>query len=218
MTQPALALGDRETVADLITYVQRARTIEVDGAIRLQASGTTLAAWVGVRKGRGLLGEGTVVGLRVIPLASTVTEDVDVVVPLAAVADRLAHQRHEEAPILEIPPMTVRTSWAAVSPPRSGWAPLGTIGVPVLIESAKAGIAEIATGTPEGAGAAAVETLQDKVWSRAVDGAPAEADGLPSGVALGVYALGFGIGSEAAVYGTARWHRVSTRVGHVLVR
>lgn len=208
-----LVLADAEVWADLKTYVARARTLEADGAIRLQASGQTLAAWVGVRKGRGLLGEGTAVGLRVLPLAEVA--EVDVVVPLSAVSDRLARETSDFS--LEIPPVTVRTSWAALTPPRSGWAPLANVEVDSLMRVARAGIEEIATGTPANAGAAAIESLRERVWNRPVESLGG-ADGLPASAALGIYALGFNVGDVAAVYGTTRWHRVSTPVGHVLVR
>lgn len=214
----ALHLLDAEDVADLTTYVTRARTLEDDGALRLQAGGTTLAAWVGVRKGRGLLGEGTVVGLRTMRLAQPVTADVDVVVPLSAVADRLARQRGADEPVLGIPPVRVRTSWAAITPPRAGWAPLGQVPVETLREAARQGIEEIAVGAPEGSGAAAVESLRERVWARPIPGALQGADGLPAGAALGLYALGFAVGESADVFAAARWHRVSTRGGHILVR
>lgn len=216
MSDHPLHLLDAEVAADLATYASRARTLEEDGAMRLQAFGQVLAAYVGVRKGRGLMGEGTAVGLRVLPLASP--SDIDVVVPLSAVLDRLAYQRNEAEPVLEIPPVSVRTSWAAVSPPRSGWSPLGEVSIASLLNAARAGIEEIAKGTPSGAGAAAVESLRHRVWERPIDGLPATVDGLPAAAALGLYALGFGIGDDAQVFGTARWHRVSTAVGHVLVR
>lgn len=213
----SIALLDAEVVADLATYVNRAMKLDADGAIRLQASGSTLAAWVGVRKGRGLMGEGTVVGLRVMPLGHD-SEDVDVVVELRAVADRLARMTVYPSTRLDVPPVTVRTSWAAVTPPRSGWAPLGTISVADLETAATSGIAEVAQGAPEGSGSAAVESLQQRVWSRPIAQTSHAVDGLPAGAALGVHALGFGVGEEAAVFATARWHRVSTPVGHVLVR
>ena len=212
----AIELADAEVRHDLATYIRRAMKLDADGAIRLQATGSTLAAWVGVRKGRGLLGEGTVVGLRVMPIVPGT--DVDVVVELRAVADRLARMKSHAGTSVEIPPVTVRTSWAAVTPPRSGWAPLGTVGVAELEKAAVSGIAEVAQGAPTGSGAAAVESLQQRVWARPIPGAPAQVDGLPAGAALGVHALGFGVGEEAAVFATARWHRVSTPAGHVLVR
>src|ERR1700712_4796498 len=86
--QQILRLADPGTAADLRTYVTRARTAD-DGAIRLSAHGTVLAAYVAVLRPK-LLGEGTptVLGLRTMALAESA--DVDVTVPLSAVADRLA--------------------------------------------------------------------------------------------------------------------------------
>lgn len=209
-----LQLVDRESVADLTTYVTRARALESDGAIRLQARGTTLAAWVGVLRGRGVTGDGTVVGLRVLGLADSV--DVDEVVPLPAVSDRLARIK-DEGTELEVPPMTVRATWASVSPPRARWQQVAEIDVKMLSTVASEGISEIASGVPEGAGAAAVETLRQRVWGRAMPVTGA-ADGLPAGVAFGAYALGFLTGDVAQVYASARWFRVTTPGGHVLVR
>lgn len=210
-----LALEDSESVADLATYLARARTIEDDGAVRLQAQGSSLAVWVGVLKGRGLTAEGTVLGLRV--LALTQPAELDEVVPLSAVTDRLARMRDTGEAALPIPPMTRQTSWAAISPPRSGWAPLGEVPVERLAQVAQDGIAEIAQGAPEGSGAAAVESLRRRVWGRALP-APGGADGLPAGVGFGAYALGFLVGGVAQVFGAGRWFRVSTPAGHVLVR
>lgn len=210
-----LRLADADTVADLTTYLARARTLEDDGAVRLQAHGRSLAVWVGVLKGRGLSNQGTVLGLRVVGLAEPA--DLDEVVPLSAVTDRLARMRDADALDLPVPPMTRHTSWAAISPPRSGWSPVGDLPIERLREVAQDGIAEIAQGAPEGSGAAAVESLRQQVWGRALlaDGG---ADGLPAGVGFGAYALGFLVGETAQVFGAGRWFRVTTPAGHALVR
>ncbi|WP_018156451.1 hypothetical protein [Demetria terragena] len=214
MTASELRLADNSTTADLATYLGRARTIEDDGAVRLQARGSTLAVWVGVLKGRGLTGEGTVLGLRVLALAEPA--EVDEVVPLSAVTDRLARMGTTSS-VLPVPPMTRQTTWAAISPPQSGWSPLGGVPVEQIRDAAHAGIAEVASGAPEGSGAAAVESLRHRVWNRSLH-ASGGADGLPAGVAFGAYALGFLTGDVAQVFGAGRWFRVTTDAGHVLVR
>lgn len=210
-----LHLADRDTVADLSTYISRARALDGDGAVRLQGAGMTLAAWVGVLRGRGVMGEGTVLGLRTLGLAGPA--EVDEVVPLAAVGDRLARMTDEGSSEMEMPPMTVRASWAAVSPPRSGWHPVAQIDMAVLSRTADEGIAEIAAGAPTGSGAAAVDDLRHRVWGRPL---PLEstADVLPCGVAFGAYALGFLRGEHAQVLAAGRWFRVTTTAGHLLVR
>jgi hypothetical protein len=118
-----LHLADAEALADLGTYVARARTLDAEGAVRLQAAGTALAAYVGVLPGQGLMKHGAVIGMRVMPLAEPA--ELDVTVPLAGITDRLA--RHEPGVVatLPVPPTTVSAGWAAMAPPRSGWELVG---------------------------------------------------------------------------------------------
>ena len=63
-----LHFPDDTGLDDLRTFVARAKAADEDGAIRLQASGSTLAAYVGILPGSGLMAEGAVIGLRVMPL------------------------------------------------------------------------------------------------------------------------------------------------------
>ena len=98
-----LVLADAGTLADLRTFVTRARTAD-DGAIRLQGAGHVLAAYVCVMRAK-LLGEGTptVLGLRTMALAAP--SSIDVTVSLASVADRLARMDGDDVR-LPVPPMT----------------------------------------------------------------------------------------------------------------
>jgi len=208
-----LWLADDETRADLSTYVARAKQARPDGAIRLQAVGTTLAAWVGVLDGRGLMGEGTTLGLRTLALREG--SSVDVTVPLAAVADRLA--RTESGLTLDVPPQRVNEAWAALTPPRAGWAPVGELSIAGLEQAAAGGIEEITRGAPEGSGSAAVQTLRWRVWTRPLPES-CGLEGVPSGVAFALQVLGFGVGATAQVHRAASWYRVSTPAGFVLAR
>ena len=108
-----IVLDDAQGYADLRTFVARARQLDEDGAVRFQADGTVLAAYVGVLPGRGLMGDGAVVGLRTMRLGRPTT--LDATVALAAVGDRLAR---DTSAGLELPPVTVQTAWAAMTPPR----------------------------------------------------------------------------------------------------
>ena len=206
-----LHLADAETLADLATYVARARTLDADGAVRLHASGTALAAYVGVLAGQGLMHQGAVIGMRVMPLAEPAELDV---------TDRLARQTQggsadgAAAATLPVPPTTVRVGWAAMAPPRSGWEPVGELTAAELRDVATAGIAEIAQGSPEGSGAHAVTALRQRVWGRPTATTPP----VPSGSAFAAYALGFLTGGPVRVFAHGRWTRVSTDAGHVLVR
>lgn len=208
-----LVLTDSESLQDLGRYAARARALDADGAVRLQAVGPVLASWVCVLPGSGLMGTGTTLGLRTSALA--VPAELDVVVPLAAVSDRVA--RPGERAVLPVPPMTVSAAWAAVSPPRSGWQPVGVVGADALQAVASQGIAEVADGTPDGAGAHAVTALRERVWGRMVSGA--DAVSYPAALAFAAYALGFLTpGAEAAIATNGRWTRLSSPAGHALTR
>ncbi|KGN34765.1 hypothetical protein N802_01530 [Knoellia sinensis KCTC 19936] len=199
---------------DLGRYAARARALDADGAVRLQAIGPVLAAWVGVLPGSGLMGTGTTIGLRTSALAEPA--ELDVVVPLAAVSDRVA--RLGERAVLPVPPMTMSAAWAAVSPPRSGWVTVGPVASETLQHTASEGIAEVASGTPDGAGAHAVTALRERVWGRVVPASEGEL-GFPAALAFAAYALGFLTpGAESTIATNGRWTRLSTAAGHALTR
>lgn len=205
-----LLFPDPQGLADLGTYVGRARTADEEGAVRLQADGMTLAAYVGVLPGVGLLGEGAVLGLRTMPLAEAAT--LDVTVALAAVSDRLARTSGVRLPV---PPMTVAAPWSAVAPPRGGWERVGAVAAEDLVAAAQQGIAEIAQGVPTDAGGHAVAALRREVWGRSTTTVPP----VRAGGAFAAYVLGFApAGSAATVWAHGRWTRLSTPVGHVLMR
>ncbi|WP_404381709.1 hypothetical protein LL946_14160 [Knoellia locipacati] len=228
-----LVLADAESLQDLGRYAARARALDADGAVRLQAVGAVLASWVGVLPGTGLMGTGTTIGLRTTALA--LPAELDVVVPLAAVSDRVA--RPGERAVLPVPPMTVSAAWAAVSPPRSGWQVIGTVSAEALQRTASEGIAEVADGTPEGAGSHAVTALRERVWGRVVSaregvGAVVESETpgtgnstgepgpeYPAALAFAAYALGFLTpGTESTLATNGRWTRLTTPAGHALTR
>lgn len=211
----ALTFADGEGVADLATYVARARTLDDDGAIRLQAGGGVLAAWVCVVAGQGMMRSGLVLGLRTMALSGSA--DLDVTVPLAGLTDRFARRAAtgDAGTTVAVPPQEVRPQWAAVTPPRGGWERVGELSTTALLAAAEEGIVEVATGAPEGSGAAAVAMLRARVWAREIEG------GAPAGAGLAARALGFarpGDGRLATVHRSGVWTRVSLPAGHVLSR
>jgi hypothetical protein len=209
-----LRMVDSETLDDLGTYLTRARSLGPDGAVRLQAHGLQLAAYVEVLPGHGLVMSGGTLGLRVMALAEPA--DVDVTVSLASVSDRLARSRTSPRArdTLAIPPTTVRVGWAAMGPPRSGWEVVGDLTVEELRTVATQGIAEITEGSPEGSAGQVVAALRQRVWGRPSQTIPP----VPSGAAFAAYALGFLTRQSARVYAHGHWTRLSTATGHVLVR
>lgn len=213
----ALEFADVESLQDLGLFIGRARTLRDQGSVRLQGGGGVLAAWVCVLPGRGLVGQGVVLGLRTMPLAALHgTPALDTTVPLAAISDRLARRAStgDTGTTLAVPPMEQPEPWTALTPARTGWEPVGEVPGDQMLEVARAGIAEIAQGAPEGSGAHAVTTLRERVWGRPLG------DGLlTAGVALGAYGLGFvRPGETVQVRRAGPWTRASTAAGHVLMR
>ncbi len=207
-----LVFDDEQAYADLVTFVGRARAVDPDGAMRLQVVGTVLAAHVGVLPGRGVLGEGTVTGMRAMALAQPST--LDAIVSLASLADRFARQP-EGAVELPVPPTRASAVWASLAPERGGWESVGTVPERELERAAGAGIEEVARGTVPTAGSAAVARLRQSVWGRLTPTDPP----VPAGAAFAAYVLGFlDPDRDAQVFAHGRWVRVATRRGQVLVR
>ncbi|MBG0740924.1 hypothetical protein IV500_16230 [Paeniglutamicibacter antarcticus] len=211
--QPVLELADQGTVADLRTFVSRARAAD-DGATRLVAAGTVLAAYVCVMRPK-LLGEGTptILGLRTMALA--VPADLDATVPLAAVSDRLARMSDDDVR-LAVPPTTLHESWAGISAPRGGWERVTEIDPEELIRIAGDGAREVAQIIPANPGAMIVNNARAAVWGRLI---PGMVQALPAGAAFAAHVLGFLTpGDTAVLFRSARWLRLSTGRGHVLIR
>lgn len=207
----ALRLVDEESARDLATYLARARKVDDAADVRLQAVGEVLAAWTCVLPGHGLGSTGLVLGLRTFALAERAMSDRTV--PIGAVTDRLARGGTE----IPEPPMTSHPTWRALSPPRSGWEPVGTVADAELRSVARAGIAEVAEGAPDGSGSAAVADLRARVWDRSMGTVPP----IPSGTAFGLHVLGFLRPEEAAVatvHAHGPWTRVATDRGFVIAR
>ena len=221
-----LRLADAESLADLGRFASRARTVDDEGAMRLQATGTVLAAWVGVLPGVGILAEGTVLGLRTFSLAEPA--EVDVTVPLSAVTDRTARGAGTG---LDLPPSRAVAAWSAVTPPRGPWEPAGALPGDLVAAVARAGLAEVSDAVRERGAAAGL--VRDRVWARDVreaagphpdllDPHGALADGgasVRSGGAFAAYALGFlAPGQPVQVFRSNRWTRLTAPGGHVLIR
>lgn len=207
-----LILPDDGTAADLVTYLGRAGRADPGGATRLVARGDVLATYVSPVHGSGAP---TVLGLRVLRLAEPA--DVDVTVPLAALADRFPRLTSSGGAVeLPLPPQQAQdASWAGVSPPRSGWQVVGAVDGELLSRAASSGVQEVATGTPDGAGSAAVARLRALVWGREVE----DIAGVPKGAAFAAQVLGFlGEQEPVALYATGPWRRLTTSRGHVLTR
>lgn len=212
-TPETLLFAEAVSLQDLSTYIKRARRIQEQG-IRLQAAGSVVAAWVPVMTPSSLTGAlPAVLGLRTMALAQS--SSADVTAELNSISERLARMNPAEAE-LSLPVSRLNAPWAAVTPPRSGWEPMGTISDDTLRSEAEAGIREISEAVPDTAGAAVVEQVRERVWGRTLEG------GLPAGAAFGSYALNFlgaaDSGAMTTVHRVGRWMRLSSQGGFILVR
>lgn len=223
----SFTLVDAPALGDLQTLLARAARIE-DGSVRLMAGNGVVAVYVAVFYPVGLMDESpTILGLRVVRIAER--EEFDTVVPLAALLQRIQTAQADAARAinpdlhsarLTLPMEAPSVTWAAISPPRGGWAPIGTLDASVLDAAARAGIDQVAGAVPDGAGEQIVRTVRSEVWGRPVDGA----EHVPAGAAFAALSLGF-LGAAGAdgtapveLFETGAWTRLSSPRGHVLVK
>ena len=211
-------LQDQQSVADLQAYLQRAKRLDIDGLVRLRAFGPILAAYVAPIFAGSLMDSGpTVLGLRTMELAEPA--EVDSLVPIAAMLDRLARIDIPDwdgrtSLTVELPP-TERAPWAGISPPRAGWEAFGTIAEPVLTQLAKDGIEEVRNTLPEAVGGPIAARIRGEIWGRGI-----QVDSrIPTGAAFVAAGLGFLTqNEEVEVYFAEGWVRLSAEHGHVLAK
>ncbi|NRD27461.1 hypothetical protein [Frigoribacterium sp. VKM Ac-2836] len=214
----AFTLPDSLSLSDLATYLGRAGRVE-DGSVRLIAGSGVLAVYVAVFYPMGLLDSSpTVLGLRTFQLDDR--PEFDAVVPVRSLKERLVRLQNDvvdpTASVTVSVPATVNTvTWAAISPPRGGWARLEPIEAARLRATAESGIARVAEAIPEGTGEQIVHRVRADVWSAPVEGA----EQVPAGAGFGALSLGFLDGEdEVTIFETGTWTRLTTPKGHVLVK
>lgn len=211
-----LQLGAVEAVRDWRTFVNRAQFADPDAAMRLSVQDSTLVLTCAPLAPAGI-GDSMplVLGMRMLSLADSSSDGLDVVVPTAALLDRFARALNHDETAIDVPPQNVTVPWSGIAPPRRDWHRTGEVPVESLREAAQAGIEEITVGAPQNSGGHAVSRLRRLVWSRALPTLPDVA----CAAAFGLEALGF-LPREGAVqiHSAGQWRRVSTPVGHVLTR
>lgn len=209
-------LPDAETVADLQAYLQRAKRLDPEGMVRLRAFGPILAAYVAPIFAGSLMDSGpTVLGLRTCNLAEP--GEVDSVVPITAVLDRLARltEPNSDGKLLVNLPPTERASWAGIAPPRTGWVSDGTINEQVLTQLAKDGIEEVKNTLPEAVGGPIAARIRGEIWGKGIPQDPR----IPTAAAFAAAGLGFLTeNEEVQVFNAEGWIRLSADHGHVLAK
>lgn len=208
--------ADRASMLDLQAYLTRAKRLDPDGMVRIRAFGKVLACYVAPIFAGSLMEKGpTVLGLRTSELAEDA--EVDTIVPITAVLDRLAalaaNDENWKGKYHVVVPDSVRAPWAGVSPPRSGWELVGEVQESVLTEIAQAGIAEVADSLPESVGGPIAARIRGEIWGRSMQ----FDSNVPTGAAFVAAGLGFLTENEVVpIYETQGWIRLSPMNGHIL--
>lgn len=209
-------LVDEQSAVDLQSFLNRARRLDPEGMVRLRAFGDVLAAYVAPIFAGNLMDSGpTVLGLRTSELAAPA--EIDVVVPIAAVQERLARlidspdTKEFKVQLVE----AARAPWAGISPPRQGWMAMGTINETRLTQVARDGIAEVAAAIPESVGGPIAARIRGEVWGRGID----LESMVPTGAAFAAAGLGFLTeNEEVGLFHADGWIRLSSMHGHVLAK
>lgn len=202
---PILALDDRAR-ADLVLLLDRAAVFG-DGTVRLVADGPVALVTTPMTASSGLLDTGPTI---LIARAARMREAAafDGVVALPALRDAL-----REGADVEVPTGVGRPAWAAVSPPRGGWAPTGEVAPDEVRRLAAQAAEDVEALLPRSPGEAVRRRAERSVWGR-----EAHASGMTMGQAAALVAMRF-LGDEPVrVTAAGGWVRASGRAGEALAR
>jgi len=145
--------------------------------------------------------------------------ELDALVPIAAVLDRLAaiadNERWRARDSKVVLPDSARAAWAGISPPRAGWEQVATVNETLLTQIAKDGIQEVADSLPTSVGGPIAARIRGEIWGRAMT----YDSRVPMGAAFVAAGLGFLTeNEEVGVFETQGWVRLSSAHGHVVAR
>lgn len=203
-----LVFADAASASDALTFAQRAVSLTETG-VRFQAAQGVVAITAAPLAPRGLFDSTpTILVMR------TARVDPELVCDIVVEGSSLTVDENDPR-ALTLPEMGLSPAWAGISPPRSGWARVGSIDAVTLAARARWGVAAVAEGVPRDSGEDAVRAVRASVW-----GAPdASLGDQPLGVAFAAFVMGLiGGEEEAGVLASGTWRRTSLARGHVVVR
>ncbi len=195
-------------LADLRSYLLRAKRLDDDGLVKFRAFGDVLASYVSPIYSGSLLSDGpTVLGLRTMRLAKEV--ELDSSFSISEIVDRIS----EEDLNLLLPNQTSRAAWTGVTPPRQGWEEIGLIPQSQITRWAQDGIDEVARTLPSSVGSAIAARVRLGIWGKTVS----LEFNLPGASAFAMAGLGFMQKDEdIRVFRTNGWVRLTSSYGHAL--
>jgi hypothetical protein len=232
----SFVLPTNSDVEDLGKYLDRAKRMDPNGAVRLRAYGDVLTVYVApIFSGDYEQDAPIVLGLRTLQLAESTEFDLTVSIPdllervlsvakgevqegQLSLSDRLLNltskgQANENKIVLDLD--LVQVSWSTETPTRTGWELGGEIPEGELTEIARKGIAEVSGTLPTSVGGPIAARVRSEIWGKAFD----YKFPLPMGSAFVAAGLGFLTEGEiVSWYVSGDWVRLSSEHGHVLAR
>jgi len=229
-------LPETDDLVDLGRYLDRAKRMDPQGAVRLRAYGDVLTVYVApIFAGEYAEASSVVLGLRTMALAkpaefdltvsiSTLAENIQamlagtVVEEQLSLADRLANLNSKKELVsneVTLNQDLVAVTWSTETPTRTGWVLGGEILEAELTEIARKGIAEVTETLPSSVGGPIAARVRSEIWSRAID----YKFPIPMGAAFAAAGLGFLTEGElVSWYVSGDWVRLSSQNGHVLAK
>jgi hypothetical protein len=229
-------LPETDDLVDLGRYLDRAKRMDPQGAVRLRAYGDVLTVYVApIFAGEYAEASSVVLGLRTMALAkpaefdltvsiSTLAENIQamlagtVVEEQLSLADRLANLNSKKELVsneVTLNQDLVAVAWSTETPTRTGWVLGGEILEAELTETARKGIAEVTETLPSSVGGPIAARVRSEIWSRAID----YKFPIPMGAAFAAAGLGFLTEGElVSWYVSGDWVRLSSQNGHVLAK
>ncbi|MEV7342915.1 hypothetical protein [Streptomyces sp. NPDC093544] len=214
-----LHLADEGEAADLAAFLGRLIHYDRAAAVRLQASGTTLAVF-----GRPPSFE--VLAIRTARLAKPYEDGLDVLLDVTVSAGELLESIDESAATVAVPGAVTGPPWAGVLPPRRGWRPEPGLPAPDAVRAmVTAAVAEFRFRTQELAverrTRGELDGIGREIWSR-----PIGDTSLPVRAAHAAQSLGFlrparqvtPDESPLGLYSSGAWLRLRTPYGSIAVR
>jgi hypothetical protein len=211
-----LILPEPADVADLDRFLTRASSVR-DGVCRLVARGQVLALHVAGAFPL-MLGSAspTIIGQRGVRLARPA--ELDVVVPIAELRDRLARltRQGEGALDLDVPPSRPNAPWTATLPLASRWEAVGQAHDDTWVAAARRVASEVQDSLPTDPGQPLVFAARDAAWGREE---PELGPGVIAGAAFLAHAYGFlREGATSSRFTSGAWERLSSPGGTLLWR
>jgi len=232
----SFVLPTNADVVDLGKYLDRAKRMDPNGAVRLRAYGDVLTVYVApIFSGDYEVDTPIVLGLRTLQLAEPTEFDLTVSIDdllervLAvskgevqeeqlSLSDRLLNLSGKNKAIenqVSLDLELVQVAWSTETPTRTGWELGGEIPEVDLTEIARKGIAEVSETLPSSVGGPIAARVRSEIWGRAFD----YKFPLPMGSAFVAAGLGFLTEGEIVPwYVSGDWVRLSSEHGHVLSR